>query len=110
MVELLEHASAPACPRCGRLLKPDVVMFGELLPEHALERAFALAEAAALMLVVGSSLEVHPVAGLPQATLEAGGELAIVNRTPTRYDPDAAAVLRDDAGVVLPRVVEALTP
>src|ERR687898_2277939 len=61
----------PACAACGAILKPDVVFFDELLPEGALERAQALAEEARLLLVVGSSLEVHPVADLPRATLAA---------------------------------------
>ena len=80
MLELLADADAPACPACGEILKPDVVFFGELLPAAAIERASQLARAARLLLVVGSSLEVYPVAGLPEETLAAGGQLAIVNR------------------------------
>ena len=57
---------APRCPACGAVLKPDVVFFGELLPEAAIDRAFELAQTAALLLVVGSSLEVHPGRGAPQ--------------------------------------------
>jgi NAD-dependent deacetylase len=86
----------PHCPVCGRVLKPDVVMFGELLPEAAIDRAVELAAEAPLLLVVGSSLEVYPVAGLPLETLAAGGSLAIVNRTPTQFDSRAS--LRIDAG------------
>ena len=67
-----------------------------MLPEREIDRAFDLAGNARLLLVVGSSLEVHPVAGLPSTTLAAGGELAIVNRGPTPYDRDA--VWRIDAG------------
>ena len=77
-------------------MKPGVVMFGELLPVAELERATELARRAGLLLVVGSTLEVYPVAGLPQETLSAGGTLAIVNRGPTPYD-DLAEV-RIDAG------------
>src|SRR5919106_5323292 len=78
VVPLLEAGDgAPACPACGAILKPDVVFFDELLPEGALERAQALAREAALLLVVGSSLEVHPVADLPRATLAAGGRVAV---------------------------------
>ena len=80
VLELLRDAPAPACRNCGRILKPDVVMFGELLPPEAIDRAFELAREAALLVVVGSSLEVHPVAGLPGETLAAGGRLAILNR------------------------------
>jgi NAD-dependent deacetylase len=86
VMELLAAAPAPACPRCGRILKPDVVMFGEYLRVAAIERATQLAVEARLLLVVGSSLEVHPVAGLPLETLAAGGSLAIVNRGATPLD------------------------
>jgi len=91
----------PRCGRCGAVLKPDVVFFGELLPEAAIERATELARRAALLLVVGSSLEVHPVAGLPQETLDGGGRLAIVNRGPTPYDGVATLRIDGAAGEVL---------
>ena len=96
VTELLRTRPAPPCPRCGQILKPGVVMFGELLPEREIDRAFDLAGEAGLLLVVGSSLEVHPVAGLPDTTLTAGGEVAIVNRGPTPYD--GVASIKVDAG------------
>jgi NAD-dependent deacetylase len=99
--ELAALLPLPHCPVCGAVLKPDVVMFGELLPAAALERATALAREAALLLVVGSSLEVWPVAGLPEETLAAGGKLAIVNRDPTPYDRRAALVVHAAAGATL---------
>ncbi len=101
VLRLLETAVAPACPRCGRILKPDVVMFGELLPPGAMERACGLAAAARLLLVVGSSLEVYPVAGLPLETLAAGGSLAIVNRGPTPLDGRASVTIDAGAGETL---------
>src|SRR2546430_326758 len=82
---MLEEAPARSCGRCSSILKPDVVMFGEFLPEDDLARATELATSASLLLVVGSSLEVYPVAGLPQQTLAAGGSLAIVNQGPTAF-------------------------
>ena len=88
----LETAATPSCPQCGEVLKPGVVLFGELLPAAAMERATHLARSARLVLVVGSSLEVWPVAGLP---LEARG-FAIVNRGPTALDEHA--LLKVDAG------------
>jgi NAD-dependent deacetylase len=91
----LERAM-PSCPRCGEIMKPGVVMFGELLPEGAMERAAELVREAGLLLVVGSALEVYPVAGLPEEALSAGGALAIVNRGPTPYD--GRADLKIDAG------------
>ena len=108
VVPLVEEHGAPPCSRCGAILKPDVVFFGELLPEEAVERAFALAREAALLLVVGSSLEVHPVAGLPYETLEAGGRLAIVNRTPTQFDTRAALRIAAAAGETLAAVAARL--
>ena len=99
----------PRCAGCGTVLKPDVVMFGELLPIAAIERATALAQEAALLLVVGSSLEVWPVAGLPDETLRHGGRLAIVNREPTPYDERAALVLHGSAGGILEECVWTMT-
>ena len=99
---------APRCPACGAVLKPDVVFFGELLPEAAIDRAFELAQTAALLLVVGSSLEVHPVAGLPDETLRAGGRVAIVNRGPTPLDARATLRIDGAAGDVLGATVDAL--
>jgi len=91
----------PRCPRCGTVLKPGVVMFGELLPEAAMDRATRLARGAALLLVIGSSLEVWPVAGPPGGDARHGGKLAIVNRDSTRYDARAALVVQASAGDVL---------
>jgi NAD-dependent deacetylase len=98
----------PACPDCGEVLKPGVVMFGELLPVEALERAQQLAAEAGLLLVVGSSLEVQPVAGLPGETLAAGGALALVNRGETPWDSRAELVLDAGAGETLRAVAAAL--
>lgn len=88
----LERSPVPVCVHCGDVLKPGVTLFGELLPPGALERATELSRAAELVLVVGSSLEVWPVAGLP---LEARA-FAIVNRGPTALDEQS--VVRIDAG------------
>ena len=108
VVELLDAGDAPACPACGAILKPDVVFFGELLPTRAIERATDLAREARLLLVVGSALEVHPVAGLPLEALAAGGELAIVNRGPTAFDNQASLRIEQSAGEVLPAVADVL--
>jgi NAD-dependent protein deacetylase/lipoamidase len=103
----LDEEGVPRCD-CGRPLKPDVVLFGEFLPADAMERAQALAEGAGLMLVVGSSLEVYPVAGLPADTLSRGGRLAIVTRSGTPYDREAAVKLSGDVVDELEAVVAAL--
>ena len=84
------------CSTCDGLVKPDVVLFGELLPEAAMLEAQSLAENCDLMLCVGSSLEVYPVAGLPQIALAAGAKLAIVTQGPTPYDGEAEVKLDGD--------------
>jgi NAD-dependent protein deacetylase/lipoamidase len=105
VVELLP---VPRCDDCGAVLKPDVVMFGELLPADAIDRAFDLARGAGLFLVVGSSLEVYPVAGLPDEALAAGATLAIVNRGPTPYDHIADLKIDAAAGEALASVLTAI--
>jgi NAD-dependent deacetylase len=105
VLELLAGADAPECPGCGEILKPDVVFFGELLPSAAIDRAYELARRARLLLVVGSALEVFPVAGLPLETLGTGGEVAIVNRGPTAFDSQASLKVDGSAGEVLPQLV-----
>jgi NAD-dependent deacetylase len=100
----LDSSPTPTCPQCGEVLKPGVVLFGELLPALAMERATQLARGARLMLVVGSSLEVWPVAGLP---LEARA-FAVVNRGPTALDDRALLRLDAGAGETLSAVLEAI--
>ena len=106
VLDLLSKADAPACPKCGQILKPDVVFFGELLPVEAIDRAFELARSAALLLVVGSALEVHPVAGLCDETLAAGGELAILTKGTTPYDERATLKIDGNAGEILAGTLE----
>jgi NAD-dependent deacetylase len=108
VLELLAQADAPECPDCGEVLKPDVVFFGEVLPAAAIDRAYGLARQTRLLLVVGSALEVYPVAGLPLETLGTGGEVAIVNRGPTSFDSKASLKIDGSAGEVLSHVVAAL--
>ncbi len=108
VLALLEDAPAPACPSCGAILKPNVVMFGELLPTAAIDRAFELARSARLLLVVGSTLEVYPVAGLPLETIGAGGAVAIVNRGPTALDELAELRIEGTAGEILGRALDEL--
>jgi NAD-dependent deacetylase len=106
-----ERASAdspPHCRECGRLMKPDTVLFGEPLPDEAVREARTLAETADVFLVVGSSLTVEPAASLPERALSWDATLAVVNRDETRYADRAAYAFRDDAGDVLPAVANAV--
>jgi NAD-dependent deacetylase len=97
----------PRCS-CGAPLKPDVVLFGEYLPEAAMERGQALAAEAGLMLAIGSSLEVYPVADLPAQTLANGGRLALITMGPTPYDRAADVKLSGDVVDELTAVLAAL--
>jgi NAD-dependent deacetylase len=105
---LFDEAGVAVCASCHGAVKPDVVLFGELLPEEAMRRAQALAARAELMLCVGSSLVVHPVAGLPGVTLAAGGRLAIVTKSATPYDDDAELKLDGEVDAELAAVLAAL--
>jgi NAD-dependent protein deacetylase/lipoamidase len=105
---LFNDAGVAECASCAGPVKPDVVLFGEMLPESAMARAHELAGGADLMLCVGTSLVVHPVAGLPQLTLERGGSLAIVTKGSTPYDGAAELKLEGEVDEELCAVLAAL--
>ena len=109
VLRMLEDVDAPRCRDCGEVLKPDVVFFGELLPEAAIDRAYELAREARLLLVVGSGLEVWPVSLLPEETVRAGGQVAIVNRGETTFDDRAVVKIDGGAGETLAALVRAVT-
>ncbi len=108
MTSQLEREARPRCATCPGLLRPNVVLFEEMLPHDAYERAEEACRRCAVLLVAGSSLEVYPVAGLPGLAARRGAELVIVNREPTTYDGAARVVLRGEAGTILPELVAAL--
>jgi NAD-dependent deacetylase len=108
VLRLLEETGEPRCVTCDEVLKPDVVFFGELLPEEAIERAYELARSAGLLLVVGSGLEVWPVSMLPDETVRAGGQVAIVNKGPTTFDDRAVVKIDGGAGETLAALVSEL--
>ncbi|BCJ56289.1 NAD-dependent deacetylase [Actinoplanes sp. NBRC 14428] len=104
--------SAPGdrrCADCGGVLKPAVVMFGEHLDAATMGLAERIASHSDLMLVIGSSLQVEPVASLCATAVNGGARLVIVNRDPTPYDDLATAVLREPIATAVPRICTALT-
>ena len=105
---LFDEEGVAVCSMCTSLVKPDVVLFGEFLPAEAMAEAESLASRADLLLCVGSSLEVYPVAGLPGVTMASGGKVAIVTQGPTPYDGEAAVRLEGDVAEELPKLVEAV--
>ena len=101
-----EHG-VPRCD-CGDALKPDVVLFGEYLPVDALRRAELLCQRADVLLCIGTSLEVYPVAGLPELTLSRGGRIAILTQGPTGLDDQAAVRMHGDVVAELQALLDAL--
>jgi NAD-dependent deacetylase len=102
----VNEGTMPRCPNCGAVLKPDVILFGEQLPQQAWFEAVRATRACDLMIVAGSSLEVLPVAGLPIQAIDRGAHLLIVNNTPTYLDVRADSVLRGNVVDLIPAMVE----
>ena len=100
-----ENGEIPGCERCGGLLKPDVVFFGEALPPRTLKEASAAAGNCDLLVVIGSSLVVYPAAYIPLYAKGGGAKLMIINRTETSYDAGADLVIRGGAGEVMTGIV-----
>lgn len=102
----VEEGRMPRCPHCGGVLKPDVILFGEQLPQRAWFEAQRLSRACDLMIVAGSSLEVMPVAGLPMQAIDRGAHLLIINNSPTYLDVRADAVLHGNVVDLIPAMVQ----
>lgn len=114
MAETLDRVRAgeedPPCPSCGGILKSDVVFFGENLDPDGLERCFAAAERADVLLAVGSSLQVYPIAQMPLLAVRAGRRLVIVNGEPTSLDPAADVAVHGDITTSLCAVLSVPVP
>ena len=104
-VDTESETSLPQCKKCGALLRPDVVWFGEELDPEILQNAMEAAEAADVCLVVGTSGIVHPAASLPLLTRQSGGSIVEVNPEPTPLTEIAASSLRGLAGKILPTLL-----
>ncbi|MGE5830988.1 MAG: SIR2 family NAD-dependent protein deacylase [Micromonosporaceae bacterium] len=98
----------PPCQLCGGILKSATVSFGQQLDPTTMRRAVTSVAESDLLIAVGTSLQVHPVAGLVDVAVGAGARVAIVNAQPTPYDDDVHAVLREPIGEVLPALVHAV--
>ena len=96
----------PYCDRCGNLVRPGVVWFGEPLPLTALDAAQRAVRTCQVMLVVGTSGAVYPAAGLAQRARSAGAKVVIVNPEPTELDGVAHAVLAGTSAQILPRLLD----
>jgi NAD-dependent deacetylase len=104
----LDAAGVPRCPRCSSILKPDVVLFGEPIPERALTASYELASRCGVMLVAGTSATVMPAAAMPLLARRYGAALIEVNLEATELTPSVDIALRGAAGEVLPALAEAV--
>ena len=106
LASFVENGKIPHCPKCDQTLKPDVILFGEQLPQTAWFKAQRAARQCDLMLVVGSSLEVLPVAGLPMQALDRGAHLIIINNAQTYLNVRADVTILEDVAIIIPAIAE----
>ena len=106
LLAFIEDGTIPHCPDCSAILKPDIILFGEQLPQKVLFDAQREARECDLIIVVGSSLEVLPVAGLPMQAIDRGAHLIIINNGPTYLNVRADIVLPEDVARIIPAIVE----
>lgn len=106
ILNFVENDVIPCCESCGGILKPDIVLFGEELPYDVVNQAQEALASSDLILIVGSSLEVTPVALFPLPALHAGAKMIIINQEPTYLDGRADVVFHTDAALVLPKLVD----
>ena len=106
LASFVDKGEIPRCPKCDQILKPDVILFGEQLPQAAWFKAQQEARQCDLILVAGSSLEVLPVAGLPMQALDRGAHLIIINNTPTYLNVRADISILEDVAVIIPAITE----
>jgi NAD-dependent deacetylase len=106
MDSFVENGEIPRCPKCDQTLKPDVILFGEQLPQTAWFQAQRTARQCDLMLVAGSSLEVLPVAGLPIQALDHGAHLIVINNTTTYVNVRADIVITENVATIIPEIMK----
>ncbi len=95
----------PSCGKCGGVVRPGVVLFGESLPAAILDLATSEARTSDLLIAIGSSLTVYPAAALPEIAREAGAKIIVINVDPTPLDSVADVVFHDRAGKILPQIL-----
>jgi NAD-dependent deacetylase len=103
---LKEGIKVPRCDKCGGILKPATISFGQAMPERETREAGNRAAACDLFLVAGSSLVVYPAAQMPLIAKDSGARLIIINLTPTPHDPHADITIHDQTGPALSRIID----
>jgi len=111
LVEMWQEGdeTPPRCPKCGGLLRPDVVWFGESLPPEALEIAWSAAQTSQVFLSIGTSSLVEPAASLPFVALKSGALVIEINPNETPLSSSSNYLLRSPVGAILPLLVELVT-
>ncbi|MBD3197118.1 MAG: NAD-dependent protein deacylase [Candidatus Lokiarchaeota archaeon] len=104
--QVVKGDSQPSCPKCSGLLKPNAVFFGEPLDSDTLERADDMIKDCDLLIVLGSSLLVYPVAFYPRKLITNGAKIAIINIQETEIDGSAEVIIHKKIGEVFPRILE----
>jgi NAD-dependent deacetylase len=105
-VSFFSTGELPYCERCGNILKPDVVLFEEQLPAKIWLKARKVTQTCDLMVVLGTSLVVSPVAQLPELAIKNGAKIIIINKTPTYMDEYADVVIHGDTATFLPKIID----
>jgi NAD-dependent deacetylase len=106
LTPFIENGMIPQCTSCNGILKPDVILFGEQLPQSAWQVAQQATRQCDLILVAGSSLEVLPVAGLPIQALDHGAHLIIINNTATYVNVRADIVITENVATIIPEIMK----
>ncbi|GAH63527.1 unnamed protein product, partial [marine sediment metagenome] len=101
-----QESDVPACPNCQGILKPDVVLFGEVLPGETLTEATRRSQNCDLLIIIGSTLVIYPAAYIPMYAKNAGAKLAIINLSATPLDHYATLVIHGKASEIMSRVIE----
>lgn len=102
----LENGEIPYCPECGGVLRPNLILFGEQLPEDVWQKASSASQSCELMIVAGSSLEIYPAAGLPEIALDNRSKLIVINQSNTYIDRFADTVIQDDISFIIPLIAK----
>ncbi len=108
ILQKMEEELPPLCPQCRAVIRPNIVLFGEALPEEAYQRALESLKDCDLLLVMGSSLVVYPVADMPEVAMGHGARLVIINLQPTQYNGRADVVINSSLDEAARKLVKAL--
>ena len=106
--QFIRSRELPRCEKCGSILKPNIILFGEQLPYREIHAARQATQSCDVLLVAGSSLNISPVADLPYIARDNGAQVILINQQPTPFDEQASLLIHEDVAVALPGIVDHL--